>query len=315
MPDLDVAQFDKFFTTTEVPAPVTPAPVAKPVLDAPPPEGKPGEAAPPAQGSAPKIPEPEQGLAAKIRADREARAREAQEKTEAKTWRERAEAAEAKLSKHAKSDVVSDTVGWAEAMGLEPEEIAAVGQNLLYSLRPDKADAEVRIRLMEAKQVRERKLSETKAAEAQKAAERAQVETVHNSYIEALASSVEALPQGGTTFPNSEAWFSENREAYVQSLYATANNLADYARARGQQADLSFAFVARVLEDDLSSRFSKLPSRGAAPVEAKPAEGAGKQPEVIVTNKDLGGGSPPRPPATTEDERIKRAMEVAFRTK
>lgn len=314
MPDIgsDATRFDKFFTVTEVAEVAQVVPDQPPVVEAAP--AAPAATAPP---EPPKEPEPAKqiGLADKIRADREAKAASAKREDEARTYRERAEAAEARLATLTKSDVVADTIGWAEAMGLNREEQAVVGETLLYGLVPDRATPEVRIKLLEARQARQRKLDEESAKANQERASQEQIQRVHTNYIEALASSVESLPPG--TLPDSEAWFSGDHEAYVRSLYATANNLADAARAQGRAADLSFGAVAKVLEADIASRAQRLRSRGATPEKPVEQPPAGKQPEVpvIVTSRGLNGGGTPRPPATTEAERLKRASEIVFRTK
>lgn len=317
----DLSRFDKFFGAAEVPK--------APAQEVSPPAAQVAPSTTEQKAEEPKIPadanaapdpmKAEGGLAAKIRAEREAKAAKAKQESEAQSWREKYEAAQAQLARYNKSDVVADTIGWAEAMQLSREEQAAVGETLLYGLVPDKATADVRIKLMEARQARKEKLAAEEASRREAEAQAARVRETHEQYIEALASSVEALPPGGETFPESEAWFGEDREAYVRSLYATANNLAESARAQGRACDLSFGAVAKVLEEDLAVRAQRVRSRGVAPAVKQNGAPApdGKQPEerVIVTNRDLGGGSPPRAPATTEAERIQRAMEVAFRTK
>lgn len=311
-------RFSKYFITTEVaetPSGVIPTDVAP--VQTPPaiPEGAAPQA--PAAASAPEPePEPKGGLADKIRAEREAKYAKAKQIEEAKTWRERAEAAETELSKLRKSDVVADAVGWAQAMGLEREEIATVGESLLYSLVPDKATAEARIKLMEAKQTRERKLAEESRAKAEAEAKAEETRRVHEQYVDALASHVDNLQPGA--FPESETWFEEDHEAYVRSLYATANNMAENGRAQGRMPDLSFGAVAAVLEKDLAVRAQRLRTRGVAPIaQPKPEEGAGKKPEEIIniTTRGLTNGGVPRPPARDEAERLARAAEVAFRTK
>ena len=322
----DLARFDKFFGAPAAPAPqdATPPPgTTAPAAGAP--EVPVVPEAPVAQvGQQPVVGQQatesapaETGLAAKIRAEREAKAAKAKHEAEARSWQEKYETAQAQLSKVNKADVVADTVGWAEAQGLTREEQAIVGQTLLYGLVPDKATPEVRIELMEARQARKAKLAAEEAARKEAAEATARVQETHQRYIEALASSVESLPPGGTTYPESETWFGEDREAYVRSLYATADNMAEYARASGQGCDLSFGAVAKVLESDLAVRASRLRSRGAAPQvkQEEPPAPIGKPPEPQVTATGISGGSPPRPPAKTDAERLQRASELVFRTK
>lgn len=317
----DLSRFDKFFGGVQT------DPAAVQVLEGTvPPASKPepiqGEVAPQTP-AAPPVPEPVVeakpigGLADKIRADREAKASAARKVEEDNTYKSKYEQAQAALARLSKSDIVADTIGWAEANQLTREEQAAIGETLLYGLVPDKATPEVRIKLLEARQARKEKLAEQSRAQEQERHQQAQVQQVHEQYIEALATNVESLPQGA--LPDSEAWFGGDQEAYVNSLYATANNLAENARAQGRVADLSFEAVAKVLESDISARAQRLRTRGVAAPKQEPAvvQATGKQPDepqIVLSTKGLGGGAP-RPPATTDAERMQRAMEAAFRTR
>lgn len=301
---VDTNRFEKFFTMTpaDVPAATTEAPgiPAEPVVVADP----------------PAVPDAQQKLADTIRKDREERQARAAKEAEAKTWKERAEKAEADLAATKTRDMVQDTVGWADDKGLTPEERALMGETLLYSLVPDQATAEVRIKLMEAKKARADKKAEELEAQKTAEAEKAEVMKVHQDYVAAITVAAQAIPPG--TFPDSEAWFGEDQQSYIGSLYATANNLAEAARAEGKVADLSLDVVAKVLEADMTSRFERRKPRGAAvpsnPVvvptgESKPA------PEVVMSPKGLSGGGTPRPPAKTEAERVARAIEALTRSK
>lgn len=305
----DVSRFDKFFSVVSTEAPAV---VAPPEEAAPPPPA----AETPVVEEAPKF---APDLALKIRAEREARAARTAHESEAKTLRERLEAAEARLAALSKSDVVADPIGWAEAHGLTPDERALLGESLLYSLVPDKATPEVRIRLMEAKHARQAKQAEEAAKRSQSEAEQAHIKQVHDNYVAALSEQAKSSASG--TYPDSEAWFGGDHDSYTQSLYQTANNLAEMARMEGKVADLTFGAVAKALEAELTSRFSRRSARTASPttqpVAAPPAgsQAVGTQPEgTTMSTKGMGGG-PPRSPAKTEAERIARAAELVFRTK
>lgn len=114
-------------------------------------------------------------------------------------------------------------------------------------------------------------------------------------------------------YPESQAWFGQNHDEYTQSLMHTANNMAEAARARGEVADLSPKAVAAVLERDIASRAARIrggkPTQQSAMASGQTPAAGGKQPTVLSTK---GQGASPTPKATTEDERLKRAMEVVF---
>ena len=278
---------------------------------------------------APAVPEPEpkaedaqrqEELSALIRERRTAREASRVAQTEAGSLKERLAAAEARLARLDKTDIVADPVGFAEALGLEPAEIAALGQTLLYHLVPDKADAETRIKLMEAQRARRDKLAEQRATKAeQEARERAARET-YEDFQDAVMTAATKVTPGA--FPASEDWFGSDRETYARSLIATANNLAEAARAKNEVADLSFGAVAKVLEADLEVRFQRRASRGGRPqaqdakqTPATPApakQGGGDQ---TISTRGLTGGGAPRSPAKTEAERLARAAEVVFRAR
>jgi hypothetical protein len=272
---------------------------------------------PPAETPAPvedKVAEEKVRLAEQIRKDREDRQARARQAEEQKTRDAELNDLRQKVAAFSSKDIVKDAIGWAEANGLTQEEIAAVGETLLYSLVPDKADANVRIRLMEAKAARTAKLEAEAAEKARVEAERKATLDVQSNYFKSVQAAAEAVPAG--TYPDSEAWFGGSQEEYTSSLIQTAMNMAETAKAAGKVANLTFDSVAAELEAHLTERYNR--RKGSKPVETvksaqapvaveKPSE------QIDLSQRGLtGGGSPPRPAAKTEQERMQRAMEVLF---
>jgi hypothetical protein len=315
----DLSRFDKFFSTPVAQQPlVEPAPAPEvPAQSASKPEPIPDPKAPEGQ-AAPEEKAQAISLAEKIRQDREAKAAQANRQVEEQSYRTRYEQAEAKLAKLSKTDIVADPLGWAELQELTREEQAALGETLLYGLVPDKATPEVRIKLIEQRTARKEKLAAQEKQAEEQARMTAEAQKVHEQYIDALASSVEALPPGA--FPNSEDWFGGDQLEYVNALYSVANRLANEAAAEGKQADLRFEAVAKVLERQFESRLTRVRAKVGKTVapEQKPNDlAADKQTAetpIVISTKGMGGGAP-RPPATTEAERIARATEAAFRAR
>lgn len=208
---------------------------------------------------------------------------------------------------------MGDPIGFAQAHGLSEAEMALVGQAYLYHLVPDKAPQDLRFKLLEAKQARELKARDAqREQEAQQAAAERATQQVQG-YTAVLGAAVETWEGSGAhPFPESRAWFGGNHEEYAESLVHTARNAAEDARARGEVADLSPKAIADLLERDLASRTARIRGAGSKPTQqsaiAAPAAG-GKQPAVLSTK---GQGGSPMPKATTEEERLKRAMEVVF---
>ena len=106
-------------------------------------------------------------LALKIKAERERR--EAQRQTEDAVTgykRQISELQEQLESVKKVDDPLSDPVGWARARGLSQEEQLLLGQSLLYDLAPNKAPADMRIRLLEAKMAREKRAEQEQGHDA-----------------------------------------------------------------------------------------------------------------------------------------------------
>lgn len=267
-------------------------------------------------------PTPEPPLAELIRHTREARAAREAKEAEAGDWKSKYEDAAARLAKLDKADMVNDPLGFAEAHGLTPDEMALVGETYLYNLIPDRAPADFRIRLLQVQQARKDRQAEERSKASESDAQRREAHQMVTSYVDALGSEVGQLTP--EAFPDSQAWFGEDRDTYVQSLFHTANNLAEAASAVGKQADLSFKAVADALEADINARMERRSKRGAAPaqqsetkqVEPAPQGQSGRATQPVAVGAtsatSLGGNGVPRPPALTEAERLRRAIEHGF---
>lgn len=271
-------------------------------------------------------------LADALRQDREERASRARQADEAKQYKTELDKVKAELESFKTGAFENDPIAYVRGRKLSPEAQSMLGQALLYDLVPEKAPPEFRQKLFERKMTDSQKAQEeqTKAdqVKAQADFERQQIQ----NYADTLAA--EAKTSVGT-YVESDAFFTKtdtdgtvvvDHDAYAQSLFATANNLANAANAAGQQADLSPANVARVLEEEVATRMKRRDVRVAARI--KPAVGnqAGTQngsgqtvlpgtkqsaTESAESTAGLGGGGP-RQPAKTEDERIARAAEALW---
>lgn len=281
-------------------APTTPAAEVAPV-----------EAAPAAE-PAPK-PDP---LAELIKRDRESRKAREAEAARAKDWEGKYSELKAELDRVKRdSDFEADPVAYARARGWDKEKQALMGQTLLYDLVPDKAPPDLRIRLFESAQARkEREAQEQREAQAKEAAA-AQAQEQYQNYVAAVDQAAGSFEPG--SFPESESWFGEDHDTYVRSLVATAINLANTAQREGKVADLSPGAVARTLEAEVSRKMKARDERvqrrakpGQPAVQSPAAPGGGVQP--TESTKGTYGSGAPRPKATDDDERVKRAIEAAF---
>lgn len=305
------AVLDSIFGPVDAPQDAPAAPVAETPQAA---QAAPqsAEAAPPV-AEAPKPAEaPKESLAALIRQQRQDReARQAKERESADLRTENEKLRE-QLARHGKSDIVGDPIGFAKSHGLTDAEIALVGQSYLYHLVPDKAPADLRAQLLEAKLARkERDAAAAQQTEARRAQEQAATQQIQQ-YATAINSAVRAWEAGQHPFPESAAWFGGNHDEYTESLVYTARNVAEAARVRGEVADLSPKAIAAALEQDLASRAARIRGTGSKPTQQTAntsTDVSGKQPAVLSTR---GQGASPAPKATSDAERIKRAEAVVF---
>ena len=293
-----------------------------------------GQSAP--AGAAQEAPKPEvqaqtpaPSLADAIRADREARQRAAQFQTKATQAEDENKSLKVELERYKKLAEIDDPLEYIRARNFPKELQAAWGQAFLYELKPEVAPPEFRLELYKAQQVKKEK-EQAEARQRQEEEQRLSTEQQQiQQYAGVLSSTARSFAPG--SYPDSEAWFTSDNpdpqgvpvvdhDAYAQSLLATARNLSVAAAQTGQQADLSPANVARVLEQEVQRRLGRrdrvVAARGkkiAAP--EAPTSGQGKQPPVSPSgNRDVGAGGP-RPPAKTEDERVQRAMEAMYSPK
>ncbi len=281
---------------------------------------------PPVQAAGSTTPAPKApSLAEAIRADREAREQAKRATSEASDYKGKLEAVQKEVEHYKRLADIRDPLEFAAAKKLTPEEQALWGQAFLYQLKPEVAPQEFRLELYKAEQARK----EREDAENRKKSEAEQLRAFELQQIEnykaELSGTAKTFAAGSN--PASEEWFTTDNPdpqgdpvfdhgAYAESLFATANNLAITARKNGQQADLSPANVARVLDAEVAKRLGRRDRVVAARNKTKQPEvkapGNGMQPIVSpMSTSGLGSGGP-RPPAKTEEERIARAAAVLY---
>ncbi len=279
------------------------------------------DAAPTPPAPAPEPPpDTEVSMAEIIRQNREAR-QAAQSETQRRSGLEaELKAAREELAKHkAVSGFEDDPVGYAKARGWSKEQQLLYGQSLLYDLAPEKADPDFRVKMFEDRYKRE-KDAEKKAAEEREAQEQVQAQQRQlEDFFERTVSGVRSFAAG--SYPESEDWFGNDLNAYMQSLMATAEHLAKRATAEGRVADLSAAALASVLEAETSRRLSERDGRRqkrqpAATAAQHTAPGpAGQQPVETLSTKNMTGSGAPQPPAASDKERIQRAIAAGFQSR
>jgi hypothetical protein len=275
------------------------------------------EEAKPAEGK----PDPaKESLAALIRKQREDRqAREVEAKRAKDNESKLAEAqSEIDKLKRTSAEFEADPVAYAKAHGWSKEKQALMGQMLLYDLVPEKATPEIRQRLFELRQ--EQKERERVAKDDQAAKERAQAaeKAQYEAFVGTVDQAVRAFPAG--SHPESEDWFGDDHDTYVKSLVATALNLIKAGSAAGQAADLSPANLARVLETEVARKMKVRDERRSKREPVTPEEQ-----KAGAMSGSVGGGLPvdstkgttvrgaPLPKAKTDQERLARAVAVAFK--
>ena len=276
----------------------------------------------PAPTPAPAPEEPKQGsLAEAIRQQRQEREAARQAKSRSSTLEQELQLTKAEMAKLKGSmgEFEADPVGYAKARGWSKEQQLLLGQALLYDLAPDKADPEFRYQMFEMKQEREKRQVAKEAEEKQAKEEAAAQRRLAEDFFNETAAAVTTFEAG--SYPESEAWFGDDAQAYMQSLMATANNLATKATKEGRVADLSPATLARELEADVASRMTRRDARKqprqpdkAPQTPAQPA--GGKQPAIeTLSTRNLNGNGAPMPPANSDKERIQRAIAVGFKSR
>ena len=115
---------------------------------------------------------------------------------------------------------------------------------------------------------------------------------------------VESVPTLAKSNPVFAQWFGDDERDYAESLFHTANNMAEEAQASGKKADLSPENVAKVLETHLATKKARLlppqPEQKRAPI-LKP-----------TVNKTPIAEEPNRNNRLTEAEILRRATKAAF---
>ena len=268
------------------------------------------------------------GMAEAIRRDREARMAAQTAQTEAGKYKGELEALRRENEQLKLSSGTADPFEFLRSRKLTKEQQALWGQAFLYDLKPEVAPQEFRLDLYKAEQARQKELEAEEAARTRAEQER-QAEQAHlQRYGNDLLSYVQSNPGSS---PESEMWFTEeapdgttavNHRVYAQSLLATADNLVRRAQATGQQADLSPANIARVLEAEVSKRLQRRDAKRAGSAQ-KPPQGTETQPgpngklaDVTTTVSSAGlRGGPPQPPDMSEEARKSRAAAALFNTK
>ncbi len=220
----------------------------------------------------------------------------------------------------------TDPFEFLKGRKLSKDQQALWGQAFLYDLKPEVAPQEFRLELYKAEQARK----EAERIETANREEAEQAEAQTRAHFERYAGELHTHVQSSAgSNPESEMWFTEdgpdgqptlNHGAYAQSLLATAKNLANSAARQGQQADLSPANIARVLEAEVSKRMARRDAKRTSAVQpakavepAKPAPG-GTQPTITASDTGLRGGTPTQP-AQTPDERRARAAAAMYSAK
>lgn len=234
-------------------------------------------------------------------------------KQEATTWRGKYEAVTEELSAlRSAPSFEDDPIAYARARKWTPEQQTQIVQLMAYDLAPDKAPQDFRFKIFEARQ----KEKEARA-QSEREAQMAQAEQATN--IQKLQAFIGGLEAAASTFspgafPANEDWYGENRKAYVTDLYQVANELADEASAKGERADLAAATLAAKLEQRNAEKLTALETRRG---KRKPAPAP--KPADVVEQNDSGPASThglnaggPRPPALTDEERVRRATQAAF---
>lgn len=311
--DLDLNKFFGPAAGVDIPAPVasklegvppTPVEIA--------PDGKPVVKAP-----EPEPPKVESEIAAALREMREQKAQSDQTKQEVQTWKGKYDDVVQELEAiKSAPKFEDDPLEYVRARKWTPEQQKEVVELLAYDLNPAAAPPDFRFRVFESKQARKEREAQERA-EAQRAQElQAQEAQIHQAFITQLDAAASTFSP--EAYPVNDAVYGDDRRMYVTALYRLANELAEEAQSKGQRADLSAEALAAKLEQRNADKLAAIEARRS---KRAPKQEPAKLPEdtkqsVVnpVSTTGLREGAP-RPPATTEEERIKRATEVAFATR
>lgn len=253
-------------------------------------------------------------ILAAINQDRERREAGIRAEAEAKTYKSRAEEAEAKLAaqEKAKKNRVLDPAGFLRKMGYTDRELALTAEGIMFSLVPDKAPADHRAKLVEAQMLRNEE-----AAEEAKLAEAAAAKTREADSLKEQNKQAEARYQGFLkegvakfqpgAFPATQAWFADDHDAYSRELLDTAQEVAAKA-APGSKLDLRPEALAPIVEKKFAERAKRWAtfSQVTAPTQSQ------TRVQPAVTAKPAEITPPPVPRKFTDKELISRAAAAAF---
>lgn len=311
--DLDLNKFFGPPAGVDVPDPAT----AK--LETPPGDQKPVNEATPDQkpADAPvgdQKPAVESEIAAALREMREERAARSEAKQEVQTLRGKYEALQAEYQSLQRAHKFEDDpISYVRAHKWTPEQTTEIIQLLAYDLAPEKAPPGFMMKVLESRRAADKRREEQERTERESTQSRAQEVQYLQSFASQLDNAAQSFKPGA--FPANEDWYGDNRRAYVIDMFNLANEQAERARSQGQMADLSAESLAATLEKQNAGKLAALESRRS---KRKPAAestevraGASQSTGSPASTQGLRQGGP-RPPAMTEEERVKRAIEVAF---
>lgn len=269
------------------------------------------------------------GIADAIRRDREARAAAQTSNQEATKYKSELEAARKEIDGLKALGSATDPFEFLRYRRLSKEQQALWGQAFLYDLKPEVAPQEFRLELYKAEQARK----EQERAAAEEKAQLEQAQQTQRAHLDRYSDDlVQHVQSSAGSNPESEMWFSEegpdgqlqlNHRVYAQSLLATADNLARRAQKTGQQADLSPANIAKVLEAEVSKRMQRRDAKRAGSAQsdkkqvqpAVPAQNGVQANDTTTTSAEGLRSGAPLPKDMSDTARAARAAAVLFGTK
>lgn len=258
----------------------------------------------------------------KLRTEREARANKAKQDQESTTIkseldRVRKEYEQLKLA----PKFEDDPIGYAKARKLTPEQQILLGESLIYDLAPDKAPADLRQRLYEQKQDRQRLADQAQALEQSQRDELNRANRAIEIFAQDLDRGVRSFQSG--SYPESEDWFTDSNsgnvdyDSYCKSLMATANNLATRAKQNNTVADLSHNNIAKTLEAALAQKQAIRDKRRAVRApnksqERQVAETKDNESIDVTSSRGLNTKGKAETLVLSDRERIDRAIRAGF---
>lgn len=128
------------------------------------------------------------------------------------------------------------------------------------------------------------------------------------------------------SYPESEDWYGDDAQSYLRDMLSTAAKMAEEGNRLRQVVDMSPQAVAAKLEADraakAAARDKRRSMRAPSTQAGQSVQGQGKTPadaeqSVIDTtsSRNLSGGGTALPPASSDAERIQRAIAAGFRNR